>query len=322
MVLRLASATRLGSVSLALRPALRPTISTAPAILPTVQTATLMTKWEKKQLAKRDPYRWAQIQQRKDANVKRQAELAAIRAEEYGDPVMGKPSAFVESFDYAGQKTEVEPKVDENGEVIEEGRKLPTSEGLLAYGLTQQDVDEALAYAYEMSKPVFSENRETSDPQAEAQAQAAHEQGHQRATEAINRILKLENTNSVVRLHANIRRIVDTFGRHNTDKFLKPKPPSIHPNTIEMPERSGPDTGSSEVQIAILTAKIRALKQALDETPGNRDKHNKRNLRLLVHRRQKLLKYMERKERGSERWTYMLSTLGLTPATWKNQISL
>jgi hypothetical protein len=31
---------------------------------------------------------------------------------------------------------------------------------------------------------------------------------------------------------------------------------------------------------------------------------------------------MERKERGSGRWQYMLETLGLTPATWKEQISI
>jgi ribosomal protein S15 len=89
-----------------------------------------------------------------------------------------------------------------------------------------------------------------------------------------------------------------------------------------MPDRAGPDTGSSEVQIAILTAKIRTLTKALDINRGYKDKHNKRNLRLLVHRRQKLLAYMERKERGSERWTRMIEKLGLTPATWRGQIDL
>ncbi|KAL5611928.1 hypothetical protein BROUX41_000505 [Berkeleyomyces rouxiae] len=322
MPLKLPNATRLGSLSLSLRPAVRPAASAKPLILPTIQTASLMTKWEKKQLAKRDPYRWAQIQQRKNANVKRQAELTAIRAEEYGDPVWGKPTPFVESLDSAGQDPMSKPKVDENGVVLKEGHALPVAKGYLAYGLNQEAVDEALAYGYEMTKPVPNKNREISDPQAYVEAQALHEENHQRATEAINRILKLENTNSIVRLHANIRRVIDTFGRHNTDNYLKPKPLSIHPNKEEMPERSGPDTGSSEVQIGILTAKIRALAQALEQPHANRDKHNKRNLRLLVHKRQKLLKYMERKERGSERWTNMLTTLGLTPATWRNQITL
>ena len=85
--------------------------------------------------------------------------------------------------------------------------------------------------------------------------------------------------------------------------------------------RAGPDTGSSEVQIAILTAKINVLADVL-EARGSKDKVNKRNLRLLVHRRQKLLTYMKRKERGGERWTHLIQQLGLTEATYKGEISL
>ena len=86
-------------------------------------------------------------------------------------------------------------------------------------------------------------------------------------------------------------------------------------------ERAGPDTGSSEVQIGILTAKIRRLADQYEGVSRN-DKVNKRNLRLLLHRRQKLLKYMERRERGSGRWYNMIETLGLTEATWKGQIAV
>jgi ribosomal protein S15P/S13E len=42
----------------------------------------------------------------------------------------------------------------------------------------------------------------------------------------------------------------------------------------------------------------------------------------MCHKRQRLLKYMERKERGSGRWQHMIETLGLSPATWKEQITL
>jgi ribosomal protein S15 len=86
-------------------------------------------------------------------------------------------------------------------------------------------------------------------------------------------------------------------------------------------ERAGPDTGSSEVQIAILTAKIRSLANFL-ETRGKKDKVNKRNLRLLVHRRQKLLQYLRRKERGGPRYQRCVEMLGLTEGTWKGEISL
>ena len=89
----------------------------------------------------------------------------------------------------------------------------------------------------------------------------------------------------------------------------------------EKTPRAGPDTGSSEVQIAILTAKIRNMADQLEAT-GRQDKHNKRNLRLLVHRRQKLLKYLRKRERGGERWQFLTQTLGLTEGTWRGEISL
>lgn len=119
---------------------------------------------------------------------------------------------------------------------------------------------------------------------------------------------------------------METFGRHNTDKSVRQK--GLTAKQVEGTEekftkiRGGPDTGSSEVQIAILTAKIRTLAKMYAGEKGNKDKHNKRNLRLLCHRRQRLLKYMERKERGSGRWEHMIKELGLTPATWKKQIEI
>lgn len=76
------------------------------------------------------------------------------------------------------------------------------------------------------------------------------------------------------------------------------------------------------MQIGILTAKIRVLADKFQGPRGNADKVNKRNLRLLLHRRQKLLAYMWRKERGSGRWEHLVKTLGLTEATWKGQISV
>lgn len=157
---------------------------------------------------------------------------------------------------------------------------------------------------------------------------------HARATEAIARITALANGSSKDRMRVNITRCVETFGRHNTDKALPPRAPhltainsnaapAVRPPTNEAAasKRIGPDTGSSEVQIAILTAKIKTLADFLS-TRGKGDKHNKRNLRLLVHRRQKLLQYLRRKERGGPRWQHCIETLGLTEGTWKGEISL
>jgi ribosomal protein S15 len=157
---------------------------------------------------------------------------------------------------------------------------------------------------------------------------------HARAAEAIARITALENGSSKDRMRANKLRCVETFGRHNTDTIFPPKAPILsrsgaeethvirpETNVAATAKRVGPDTGSSEVQIAILTAKIKAVADFL-QTRGKGDKHNKRNLRLLVHRRQKLLQYLRRKERGGPRWQHCIETLGLTEGTWRGEISL
>lgn len=144
---------------------------------------------------------------------------------------------------------------------------------------------------------------------------------HDTAQEALKRISSLALGSSSDRLRINKQRCIDVFGRHNTDQSLPPRAKAAHSNSLEKGERVGPDTGSSEVQVAILTAKIRALADFL-ETRGTTDKHGKRDLRLLVHRRAKLLKYLRRKERGGPRWQHLIDTLGLTEGTWQGEITL
>ncbi|TDZ39629.1 30S ribosomal protein S15 [Colletotrichum sidae] len=316
---RLQSLQRLGTASLCLRPAVRPA---TPSFLPVIQTANLSQR-EKKRKAKQDPYRWQQAQQRKAANEKRQSEIRAERDANWGDPIHGITTPFVESFDYAGQVAKTPEVRDDKGNIIDDGHPLPTTPGLLNHLITQEELDLVIQKAYTLTKPVRSENRDFADPAAEEVAEKTHEENHVKAVEAMRRILSMDNANSKIILHTNIKRCVEEFGRHKTDNFLRQKPISalVDPNAPPKPERAGPDTGSSEVQIAILTAKIRKLAQELSQNRGYKDKHNKRNLRVLCHRRQRLMKYMEKRERGSERWTNMLEKLGLSPATWQEQIS-
>lgn len=164
--------------------------------------------------------------------------------------------------------------------------------------------------------------------------EARREKDHARASEAISRITSLSNGSSKDRMRVNITRCISTFGRHHTDRLFSPRAPPLphtnstdpHPirpdtNKQQLSKRIGPDTGSSEVQIAILTAKIKTLADFLS-TRGRKDKHGKRDLRLLVHKRQKLLAYLRRKERGGPRWQHCIETLGLTEGTWKGEISL
>lgn len=316
---------------------LRPAPSTIPLttpLQPLIQRATLTQREKAKALASRhiDPYRAAQREERRQRNLARQATLDATRKVEYGDPIQGIPTPFVASFDSAGQADVSPVKTDDEGRPLEEPVPLPTSKHILNYQLTQAELDEAISMSYELTKP-DTKTSEPGQPQSavavmdpefaswEANADA-HEARHQKAVEALRRITTLENASSRDRRHANIRRIVDEFGRHVTDQTVRPK--GLAWNQTERFEkiRGGPDTGSSEVQIAILTAKIRVLARMLAGPKGNKDKHNKKNLRVLCHRRQKLLRYMERKERGSGRWEHMIQTLGLSPATWKEQIEI
>lgn len=301
-----------------LRPAAKPT---TPNFLPLVQTATL-TQREKQRAAKQDPYRFAQAQQRKNANLKRREELEKERAAELGDPIWGITTPFLESLDSAGQAKLSHVPTDADGNPLEEAHKLPTTRGLRNFFLTDAELKNATAHGYALTKPMVGVVESQMEATSEEQRKKVHDEKHANAVEALRRITDMANSSGKDRHHANVRRILDEFGRHKTDKYLKQRPLSIRPNTTPMPPRSGPDTGSSEVQIAILTAKIRSVAKGLQINRGHKDKHNRRNLRLLLHRRQKLLKYMERKERGSGRWTNMLEKLGLTPATWKGQIEL
>jgi small subunit ribosomal protein S15 len=54
------------------------------------------------------------------------------------------------------------------------------------------------------------------------------------------------------------------------------------------------DTGSAEVQIAILTANIENLKEHLSE--HKKDNHSRRGIMMMVAKRRKMLAYLKRKD--------------------------
>ena len=54
------------------------------------------------------------------------------------------------------------------------------------------------------------------------------------------------------------------------------------------------DTGSSSVQIALLTSRIRQLTE--DVTNNKKDNHSRRGLVMLVGQRKRLMKYLRRKD--------------------------
>lgn len=287
-----------------------------------------------------DPYIVAQKNRKKAANLSRRADLEAARVASLGDPVRGNPTPFVESFATATPLP------------ADKEKKMPKDQKHLNYAFSPKSVEQQLQLSRKIAVPLDEAKPQAAAPTgplginyggrsedaplvlSKEQIEAQRINDHRRAVEAIKRITALENSSSKDRMRVNIARCVGTFGRHNTDKIFPRRAPPLRavndqePHRVRAPDnrrqlskRIGADTGSSEVQIAILTAKIKTLADFL-QTRGKGDKHNKRNLRLLVHRRQKLLQYLRRKERGGPRWQHCIETLGLTEGTWRGEISL
>ena len=71
--------------------------------------------------------------------------------------------------------------------------------------------------------------------------------------------------------------------------------------------RDEKDTGSPEVQIAVLTARINALTEHLKN--NKQDKHSKRGLLMMVGKRRSFLNYL--KENDVKKYREVVSKLGL-----------
>ena len=69
----------------------------------------------------------------------------------------------------------------------------------------------------------------------------------------------------------------------------------------------GTDTGSSEVQVAILSQRILQLQDHFKSHA--KDHHSRRGLLMMVARRRKLLKYL--KDRSPERYKALILSLGI-----------
>lgn len=72
-------------------------------------------------------------------------------------------------------------------------------------------------------------------------------------------------------------------------------------------QRSEGDTGSPEVQVALLTNRIKYLTEHFGT--HKQDHHSRRGLLKLVNQRRKLLDYLKRKDR--ERYQTIIERLGL-----------
>jgi small subunit ribosomal protein S15 len=71
--------------------------------------------------------------------------------------------------------------------------------------------------------------------------------------------------------------------------------------------RGDADTGSTEVQVALLTARINELTEHLRE--HKKDHHSRRGLLMLVGKRRRLLKYLQASD--IDRYRALIQQLGL-----------
>lgn len=311
----------LGSSPLCLRPA-----KSTPGTLISVAHASGKSKTDRRKPHK-DAYAIAQSEARKQANLRRRKELQEQRAKLPGDPIRGNRTPFIESFFKTDNPIARPPKASSTALVLHDSEQPELApETYLNHFLTHSEVKQSLEQSYILTQPIPS--KDLQDPVEYDEQVKRHREGHRNAVAAIQRILKLENGSGQDRLLVNKQRCIATFGRHNTDLVLpkvvapeQPRRPDASPPPEPTP-RAGPDTGSSEVQIAILTAKINNLVEALDKKGANKDKMNRRNLRLMVHKRQKLMKYLRRKDHGGPRWQNLVNTLGLTDGMWEGEITL
>ena len=76
---------------------------------------------------------------------------------------------------------------------------------------------------------------------------------------------------------------------------------------IEEYKRGDNDTGSPEVQVALLTARITQLTEHFKT--HKQDHHSRRGLLMMVNRRRSLLDYLRRKD--AERYKALIQKLGL-----------
>lgn len=76
---------------------------------------------------------------------------------------------------------------------------------------------------------------------------------------------------------------------------------------IEDNKRGGSDTGSPEVQVALLTARIEQLTGHFKT--HKQDHHSRRGLLKMVNRRRSLLDYLHKKD--AERYKALIQKLGL-----------
>jgi len=77
-------------------------------------------------------------------------------------------------------------------------------------------------------------------------------------------------------------------------------------------KRADRDTGSPEVQVSLITGRIKYLTEHFKS--HKKDFHSRRGLQSLVNKRRKLLKYLKRNDQS--RYQTLIQSLGLRDSYW------
>lgn len=187
----------------------------------------------------RDPYAIAQAKARKSANLSKQEILKKERASTLGDPVRGTETDFVRSFDTALAS---DPTPTSNATTLRT-KKSPGADAPgpsasrdehLNFFLSKAELDQGIEHSSWLLTPTEEDLKKPTThsmigelSEEERRAKIGEEQTT--ASEAMRRIASLSLASSKDRLRVNTQRCIDSFGRHNTDKVLDPKPAGVHP---------------------------------------------------------------------------------------------
>lgn len=93
-------------------------------------------------------------------------------------------------------------------------------------------------------------------------------------------------------------------------KLAKPKSTVVNrgkQETIKQFASKEGDTGSPEVQVALLTQKVTNLQKHLEENP--KDNHSRRGLLKVVSKRRRIINYLQKKDQT--RYKILIKKLGL-----------
>jgi small subunit ribosomal protein S15 len=196
------------------------------------------------------------------------------------------------------------PQYDQNATTVTDAPAdnafpLPNRPSLFSNHLTSEtDLDFLFKHLPEAGLARATYLAESATSPDELSRRAAEETPAQvQASEQLMRILDLRNAASRGIRTVNVRRIVEVFGgpvdASASDSSASPSTPSPSSSSNTPPQVERLDTGSSQVQAAILTHRIRLLADHIAANP--RDVHNRKNLRALVHQRAKILRYYKKR---------------------------